>query len=253
MQEKTERIGHEELYDMLLSQELSWQEIIYGLIKSEQLNPWDIDLAFLAQKYIERIKSLEEESFFLSSKVLLAASILLRIKSEMLLERYIRALDEILFGKAEEEQKPFFFPSFSLEDTELLPKTPLPRQRRITLQELMQALDKAIETEQRRVRKEVAMQEARKDASITLPKFYINIRQRIKEVYGKIIMFLKTTKKGKMTFTELAGTTRVEKISTFVPLLHLDSDQRIFLEQEKPFDEIFITLPFSVFREASQQ
>ena len=36
----------------------------------------------------------------------------------------------------------------------LSPKTPLPRTRKVTLQELMTALDKAMNTEQRRIRKE---------------------------------------------------------------------------------------------------
>ena len=85
------KVSQEQLYDLLLSRELSWQEIIYDLIASEQLDPWDIDLTFLASRYLDKIRQLEEASFFISSKVLLAASILLRIKSELLL-RAIQAL-----------------------------------------------------------------------------------------------------------------------------------------------------------------
>ena len=45
------------------------------------------------------MQKLEEADFFISSKVLLAACLLLRIKSEILLNQYIKSIDEILFGK----------------------------------------------------------------------------------------------------------------------------------------------------------
>ena len=96
---QAERVGQNELYNLLVSRELSWQAIIYDLIKSEQLDPWDIDLVLLTQKYLEKIKELEEASFHVSSKILHAAAILLRIKSEILLSKYLKSLDEILFGK----------------------------------------------------------------------------------------------------------------------------------------------------------
>ena len=97
--EKDKRVGQEQVYDLLISRELSWQAIIYDLIRTEQLNPWDIDLAILANKYLEtiqRLEELEEGNFHVSSKVLLAAAILLRMKSEILHEN-IKDIDEILF------------------------------------------------------------------------------------------------------------------------------------------------------------
>lgn len=238
--EKSERIGQEQFYDMLLSKELSWQEIIYDLIASEQLDPWDIDLALLASSYLTRIKELEEANFFISSKVLLAASILLRIKSEMLLSRYMRGLDEILFGKPSLEEKQAERMIFDEELPELLPKTPLPRLKKVSLQELMQALDRAIVTEQRRIRKEISNKQAMRHIAIILPKFRINIKDKIREIYGKIKDFFKREPESRLTFTLLAGTERNERIATFVPLLHLDSQSKILLEQEKHFEEIYI-------------
>jgi segregation and condensation protein A len=240
--EKSERIGQEQLYDMLLSKELSWQEIIYDLIASEQLDPWDIDLALLASSYLTKLRELEEANFFISSKVLLAASILLRIKSEMLLSRYMRSLDEILFGKPSIEGKPVERIILDEELPELFPKTPLPRLKKVSLQELMQALDRAIVTEQRRIRKEIANKQAMKHVAVVLPKFRINIRDKIREIYSKIKDFFKREPQKKLTFTLLAGTEKNERIATFVPLLHLDTQSRILLEQQNHFDEIYIWL-----------
>lgn len=87
IREFREKVGQEQIHDLLFDNRLSWQTIIYDLINSEQLDPWDINLSVLANKYIEKVRLLEEANFFISSKVLLAASLLLRLKSEILLSR----------------------------------------------------------------------------------------------------------------------------------------------------------------------
>ena len=70
----------------------------------EQLDPWDIDIVKLTSKYFEKIEEMEESDFYISSKVLLAAALLLRIKSEFLLNKHLKDIDEILFGKKEESK-----------------------------------------------------------------------------------------------------------------------------------------------------
>jgi len=233
-----DKVGHEELYSLLVSRELSWQQIIYDLISSEQLDPWNIDLIKLTQRYVEKIKELEEASFFISSKVLLAAAILLRIKSELLIDRYIKSLDEILFGKEEKKEKPPI--EINLDDVaELFPKTPLPRQRKVTLPELMSALNKAMTTEHRRIKKEIAVRHAITRFDHLIPKKSINIRFKIKEIYQKIKAFFSKNKIEKMAFTQLSSS-KEEKLATFSPLLHLDNQERILLQQLKHFDEIYI-------------
>lgn len=236
------KVGHDELYDLLTGREVSWQAIIYDLIQSEQLDPWDIDLTKLTRAYLDKIKELEEASFLVSSKILLAAAILLRIKSEFLIKKYIKSLDDILFGKPEEKIKPEF--NFEIEDVDLLPKTPMPRLRKVTLPELMASLNRAMETEHRRIKRELSIKQAAREASIVLPRFHFNIKEKIREIYLKIKEFFNLNKGEKMTFTQLTNNTQVktEKISTFLPLLHLDNQGRVNLEQEGHFKEIFISL-----------
>src|SRR3989344_6900304 len=84
------KIGQEQIHDLLFGEKLSWQAIIYELINTEQLNPWDLDLVLLSNKYLGKVRELEEANFFVSSKVILAAALLLRIKSEILLNDYIQ-------------------------------------------------------------------------------------------------------------------------------------------------------------------
>ena len=90
-------VGQEQIHELLFGYKLSWQAIIYDLINTEQLNPWDMDLVLLTDRFLDKVKQLEEANFFVSSKVLLAASLLLRIKSEILLNNYLPSLDEVLF------------------------------------------------------------------------------------------------------------------------------------------------------------
>ncbi|MEK6820541.1 MAG: segregation/condensation protein A, partial [Nanoarchaeota archaeon] len=206
-----------------------------------QLYPWDIDLAFLTGKYLEKIRQVEEADFFVSSKILLAASLLLRIKTEILLYRQIRDLDEILFGKKEESKS---VERIEIDESELpllYPKTPLPRFRRVTLQELMSALDKAISTETRRIKKEVVRMQQEKNVEIVLPKRRTSIGDKIRKIYSQILTAFKR-KQARISYSELTGGKREEKLACFLPCLHLDSQHKIFLEQEGHFQEIWLWL-----------
>lgn len=235
------KVGQEQVHNLLFGEQLSWQAIIYDLINSEQLNPWDIDLAVLANKYLEKVRQLEEANFFVSSKVLLAAALLLRIKSEILLNREIPSLDEILFGK--EEKKEYKQERIELDEEipELVARTPLPRFRKVSLQELLAALGKAIKTENRRIQRVVRDRQHEIEAGIALPKNRINIRDEIKKVYSKLVEMFKG-REHKIAFSEFASGGRSEKIASFVPLLHLDNQHKVWLEQEGTFEEIWIWL-----------
>ena len=236
------KIGNEHLYDLLTSAEVSWQSIIYDLINTGQLDPWNIDLALLAKSYLVKIKELEEANFFVSSKVLLAASLLLRIKSEILLNDYIKSIDDILFGKKEEKK---VYERIEIDGNDLpilYPKTPMARMRKVSLEELMLALNKAMNTENRRIRKEITERQVLREAEIVLPKASkIKLKDRIKRIYSKFLVMFKT-KKGRVAYTDLIGLDRDERIAAFLPVLHLDHQQKVWLEQENHLDEIWIWL-----------
>jgi len=236
-----EKVGEEQIFDLITGKDVSWQAIIYDLINTEQLDPWDINLVLLAGKYIEKIKQMEEANFFVSGKVLVAASFLLRLKAEILLEKEIKSLDEILFGIKEKEKKLFEKIELDLDEIpKLYPKTPLPRLKKVSLQDLMTALNKAISTENRRIRREVSRVQVERQTDFVLPKTKGNIRDRIKSLFNKIVFMVKA--KEKVNYKELAGERREDRISCFLPVLHLDNQKKIFLEQEQHFQDIWIWL-----------
>ena len=248
---KADKVGQDQIYDLLVSRELSWQALLLDLINTERLNPWDIDLSILAKRYVEKIRELQEigeNAFFISSKVLFAAAILLRIKSQILHEN-IKDIDEILFeSKKKLRDELVKNPQIiTLEEDEIpliMPRTPLPRARKVTLPELMSALDKAINTEHRRIRKSLYLNRARRDIGVAIfPGFTFNIAQKIKDIFGKIKELFMKKKADKLVFSELvASNEKTEKIPVFLSLVHLDHQKKIWLEQEKAFSELQIYL-----------
>jgi len=77
-----------------------------------------------------------------------------------------------------------------------------------------------------------------------LPDRKIDIMEVIKDIYHKIVYYTEKDQMDKLSFTQLlpprAG--KQEKVFTFVPLLHLENEDKITTEQERPFDEIYVKL-----------
>lgn len=235
-------VKQEQIQGILFNREIGWQEIIYDLINTEQLDPWDIDLSILADKYLEKVREFEETDFFVSSKVLLAASLLLRIKSEILLNKYLKSIDEILFEKKEFKKSSFERIDLDEEIPELVLRTPLPRFKKVTLKELLESLGKAITTENRRIGKEIIMKNALRETSFSMPKRTFSLKDKVKEIYDKLFTHFDSNKEHtRISFTDFSGG-KDEKLACFFPLLHLDHQKKVWLEQQRHFEEVYIWL-----------
>jgi len=247
-----EKIGQNQVYGIITDRKPEWQSIIYDLINSEQLDPWDIDIVVLTNKYFEKILEIDESEdydFYISSKVLFAAALLLRIKSEFLLNRYIKSIDDVLFGNKNEGKKEIEKIEIDFDDLPLLmPKTPMARLKKITLPELMSALNKAMITESRRIKKEVAVKRAHKLSHVDIPEFKrIDLKDRIRQFYARILTSMKKSKgvgkdMNKLGYTNFVGLEKEEKVACFLPLLHLSNTQKLWLEQDGHLEEIWIYL-----------
>ena len=234
---------HDKIFSIILSKsdEITWQNIIYELVKSEQMNPWDIDVSLLAQKYIDMLRGLKEHDFRISGKVLLAAAILLKIKSHRLVGEDLNELDRLLMG-VEDEMKELGIdegaeiPKLD-EITPLMPRTPQPRKRKVSIFDLVEALERALEVKKRRLLHSIP------PLNLEAPKKKKDITEVIREIYGKIKSFFVTALKDKLTFAKLLPSeSREDKVHTFIPLLHLAQQNKIELVQENPFGEIRILL-----------
>lgn len=233
----------DKIYQMLIKEdEITWQTIIYDLIKSEEIDPWNIDITLLTKRYLKTLKELKEANFFISGKVLLAAAILLKIKTNKLINEDLAKFDLILNPPEEiddlMEDYGYEEDNIFKEAPKLTIKTPLPRKRKVNLEDLMDALKKALEVNQRKIRRKLEMQKI----DVKIPEKKIDITALIKDVYDKIVSYFQE-KKEVLTFTKLIPSERKEdKILTFIPLLHLDNKDKINLYQEEHFGEINIEM-----------
>lgn len=234
---------HERIFSIIFSKsdEITWQSIIYELVRSEEMDPWDIDVSILSQKYIDMLRSLKEHDFRVSGKVLLAAAILLKMKSNKLVGEDLSELDRLLIGVEEEMEELGFDEANEIPKAgdipALIPRTPQPRKRKVSIFDLVEALERALEVEKRRLLHSIP------PLNLEAPKKKRDITQIIRDVYGRIKAFFITALKDKLTFSKLLPSdSKEDKVYTFIPLLHLAQQNKIELVQDVPFGEIEVML-----------
>lgn len=232
----------EKIFQLLFDKdEVTWQSLLYELVKTEQMDPWDVNVSLLTKKYMGTIKKLKELDFRISGKVLLAAAILLKIKSNRLVGEDLTQLDRLIAGSEEqellEEFEDFVEKPGLEEKPTLIPRVPQPRKRKVSIYDLVEALEKALEVKKRRVMYSIP------PLDVEIPKKTRDITQVIREVYGKIKSFFFKNQKNKLMFSQLVPSDKKEdKIYTFVPLLHLSQQRKIDIDQQEPFADIEIML-----------
>ncbi len=237
----------DQIYEMLVEKDdITWKSIIYDLVKTEQLNPWDVNISLLVQKYLQKIKEMKEVNLSVSGKVLLAAALLLNMQSKQLLGADLTAFDQLIASTGSSEDE--FYQSLEndtgriIADQEeippLTPRTPQPRSRKVTIQDLVKALEQALEVKHRRLVKQEAIQ-----LKLNYPEHTRDITIATKNVHKKILEYLVEQGRGMITFSTLSPEpSRHEKVHTLIPLLQLSNEREIDLHQPKPFYDIAITL-----------
>ena len=237
-----ERATHDRILDIVVQKdELTWQSMIYELVKHENMNPWNVDVTLLAKRYLQMLKKLKQLDFRVSGKVVLAAAILLKIKSQKLLSEDIGELDRLM--SPEEMSEVEFYEeletdrrSLQEEIPSLIPRTPQPRKRKVSIYDLMLALQKALEVRDRRVLRRIP------SVKIDIPERKTDINALIAKVHDKIKNHFSTSSEA-LTFSKLtADLERNAKIHEMLSLLHLANyDHRnIDLIQQEHFGEIEI-------------
>jgi len=241
--------SNDQIFNILFNQdEITWKNMIYDLVSSEKMDPWNVDVSLLAQKFLDKLKELKETDLKISGKVLLAAAIMLRIKSYRFMEEDMNALDALI-ASANEPEEDLFEELMDYEGVEgainvedkpkIYPRTPQPRKRKVSVFDLVNALEKALEVYNRRPPK------VKTNKKMKIPEKGRDISLVIKDVYKKITTFFNDNgeKAPKLTFNLLLPEeTKEDKVFTFIPLLHLDHQRKIDLLQKHHFGEISIDL-----------
>ncbi|MFT4310823.1 MAG: segregation/condensation protein A [Candidatus Woesearchaeota archaeon] len=222
--------------------EISWQAILFDAVKREEMDPWDVDISVLSERFMGLLEQIKDMNLRLPGKVILASAILLKLKSMRFLQEDMSALDRLIASAQEPEtydmweepveqevmvkQKPAF--------PALIPKTPQPRTRKVSVYDLVKALEKALEVRQRR-----KVLSSKPHPKVELPNQLMDLSMIIQEVHHTILK--KHENKEVIDFTSLTqGASTEEVVLTFIPLLHLCNMRKIDLHQQEPFGDIHI-------------
>ena len=243
---------NDRIFDLLFKEEdITWQTLLYQLVETHQMNPWDIDVSILSKKFIETLKKLKELDFRISGKVVLASAILLKMKSTKFVSEDINAFDYIIHSTNNGEAGVLddgdlsFIEESALGQTKLdnwipqiFPRTPQPRKRKVSIYDLVNALEKALEVKNRRGNKVDTAPVVR------APVEHRDISLVIKEVYEYILTHFSEEERRKLIFENMIpdNASKDDKVMTFIPLLHLRNQQKVELLQDMHFGEIEIQL-----------
>lgn len=233
----------EAVMELLLEQDdMDWKALIRELIREEDMDPWNLDVKVVSRKFLTLLSEMQEYDFRLSGKMILAAAFFLKIKSDKLLTEDIHELDTMMepddFHDEFDDIEP---PKFADENPELIPRTPQPRRRKVSVEDLASALEKALQKEQKTYMRNAykARKQAEEDelGSMEAPEKKRDISEVIDEVYTKVVTHLKKIRR--VTFKHMIeNENRDHKVQTFVPLLHLDNQGKVNLHQEEHFGDI---------------
>lgn len=219
----------------------TWKEFLIDLVRSRQMDPWDIDLVAVADAYLLKIRELQALDLRVPANVILACALMLKFKSETL--------------SFEEEPEEAYeeTPALLQEDIpELVYRANRPRRRRVTLQELLDAVDEVMKQGPRPLLKTVGP----KEISIELPQ--IDMNELMQAVYDKALQ-LKDTE-SVLLFSALLNADAVAQSSHadghnknfespaektvfyLLPVLHLVQEQKLLAWQDAEFGEIFLKI-----------
>ncbi len=228
-------MNEEKLYNIILSEQLTWEGLIRNIVKEEKMDPWDIDIVKLSERFSNEILKMKKINFRISGKFILAASILLRIKSDYLMIKEEEKEEDVginlawLFRQMDQD----------VNKVEIIPRIPILKKRRVSIDELIEALKKAIEVNERRIKRH---EEKSRPIEYKIKK--IDIKEKMADVYSLLTRFFKKLKKNEIPFEQLLPSKkRFDIIWTFIPLLYLTNEGKVDLIQKKTFGDIIVRKP----------
>ncbi|MCZ7385449.1 MAG: ScpA family protein [Candidatus Methanoperedens sp.] len=207
-------------------------EILVNLAKNGEIDPWNIDIVELTDKFLRHVEELEKMDLRVSGRTLLYAAILLRMKSNALVE-----VDE-----PPSEIMDYESDNFEISDYPI-PAMPLRRSsnRPVTLEELLSELKKAEAIEKRRFDRVKNKTEERRTTIEEV--LSIAHEEDIESRVGKMRNLLNELfeKQKYIKFSDLSSPLdRTGMVMAYLAILFLATKKEIWLEQEELFGELFI-------------
>lgn len=216
-----------------------WKTILLDLVRNEKMDPWNIDISELAQKYLQKINSMQEVSLRIPANAVLACAILLKIKAKTLRLSGIESelddeLREKLLEEVRKERESLFSELPNLENPRRI------REGEVSLDELVSAIEEIISKSRKKQGSRQAV--APEELNFTVPIPTIDLEKETERLWEKILASADST--GTVLFSTLTiGASALQLVSSFIALLFLVNREKVNAFQEEFFGEIFIALP----------
>ncbi len=197
-----------------------FESVLKEIIVEEGLDPWNIDIVRLSQSMLKYLAKLKEINFRIPARFILISAVLLRLKSESLIEKEIeeKELETVNIDGLEIVEPP-------------LKRIPV---RNITFDELTQALQKVMQSETEKEKIKVLKREK-------LDKLMNVIDVDIEDYVEKVFREMKKINNTSF-YTMTSGKELLESAKYFVAILHLANQQKVAVEQPTLFEDFYIKL-----------
>ncbi|MDD3244773.1 MAG: segregation/condensation protein A [Candidatus ainarchaeum sp.] len=209
----------------------NWKIILYDLVKSNEIDIWNVNLIELTDLYLEKIRNLQQNNLLIPANALLAAAILLKLKTYSLKLSTISNDEEELKLLSEED---FMAISGSID---LNTPTRL-KEGQVSLDELIDIIDVMInKPTKKNIEKRI---KEVKEFKFILPRKTQEITDRINKLLDVINSYKDS--ENLVLFSNMTKGQDPSKMidNYFIPMLFLVQDQKIDAWQEEFFKEIFI-------------
>ncbi len=254
------------------SEELDGIEVLVQMAKQGKIDPWNIDIADIADKYMLHIAESKSNNLRLSGRALFFLAVLLKLKSNVLV-----GLDPMQFEIQEEVNPEYdesddsrfsddlyyqdYYPDNVIPIEDIIQRrtsVKLNRNRIVTLKDLIrqlefyeqldkkQAVKNSLERAKRRVRNYANMSA---DDIINLAHEEY-IESSVKILHENLIKIFEKEEKVELNTLTLLG---LDKISAYIALLFLTVESEFDLEQEEFYSDLYVVKGKAPSRDFTEQ
>ncbi len=228
-------------------------EILFDMAKSGKIDPWNIDIADVTDKYLQKLIEIKTNNLKLTGRTLFFAALLLRLKSDVL--EGLSILDEI-------PEEPEFIEEFDDPDElidnlnysnvisldqvlERRTSVRLHKERVVTLEDLVKQLefyekiDKklALKNKQQKSTRKVRSYENFTSEDIINMAHDEYIEKSVSKLQESLEKLFRTDERVELTELTQTG---MDKVSAYIALLFLASRSRIELVQDEFYSEVYV-------------
>ncbi len=219
----------------------SWEGVLHRL--TADMDPWDIDIAELAHRYRAYLQALRELEFTVPGRMVLTCSVLLRMKSDVLLaSEQATPRDELVAELEQAVDEAFALETPPDSGAFALPVVRKPS-RQVTLSDLKKALAGAVKVSRRRAERFIE-RAAEGDERDPFEGFEIGGEDFTERLHGVLARIKKLLSGRRILsfFRLLEKGDKDERVERFFEVLHLAADGQISCTQKEFLGDILIRL-----------